>query len=64
MSVSVTRDRRPRMPLKVTYKVIITNPDGSIAQVIEGKNDDPFTYELCLAVLWVIDCSKPVHRFP
>jgi len=44
MSVSVTRDRRPRMPLKVTYKVIITNPDGSIAQVIEGKNDDPFTY--------------------
>jgi len=44
MSVSVTRDRRPRMPLKVTYKVIITNPDGSIAQVIEGKNDDPFTF--------------------
>jgi len=45
MSVSVTRDRRLRMPLKVTYKVIITNPDGSIAQVIEGKNDDPFSYD-------------------
>jgi len=45
MSVSVTRDRRPRMPLKVTYKVIITNPDGSIAQVIEGKNDDPYSYD-------------------
>jgi hypothetical protein len=45
MSVSVTRDRRPRIPLKVTYKVIITNPDGSIAQVIEGKNDDPFSYD-------------------
>jgi len=44
MSVSVTRDRRLRIPLKATYKIIITNPDGSIAQVIEGKNDDPFTY--------------------
>jgi len=44
MSVSVTRDRRLRIPLKATYKVIITNPDGSIAQVIEGKNDDPFTF--------------------
>jgi len=44
MSVSVTRDRRLRIPLKATYKIIITNPDGSIAQVIEGKNDDPFSY--------------------
>jgi hypothetical protein len=44
MSASVTRDRRPRIPISVTYKVIITNPDGSIAKVIEGKNDDPFTY--------------------
>jgi len=44
MSVSVTRDRRPRIPLKVTYKVIITNPDGSIAKVIEGKGDDPFSW--------------------
>jgi hypothetical protein len=44
MSVSVTRDRRLRIPLKATYKIIITNPDGSIAKVIEGKNDDPFTY--------------------
>jgi len=43
MSVSVTRDRRPRIPLKATYKIIITNPDGSIAQVIEGKGEDPFT---------------------
>jgi hypothetical protein len=45
MSVSVTRDRRLRIPLKATYRIIITNPDGSIAQVIEGKNDDPFTYD-------------------
>ena len=44
MSVSVTRDRRLRIPLKATYKIIITNPDGSIAQVIEGKSDDPFTF--------------------
>jgi len=44
MSVSVTRDRRLRIPLKATYKIIITNPDGSIAQVIEGKNDDPFSW--------------------
>jgi hypothetical protein len=44
MPVSVTRDRRPRVPISVTYKVIITNPDGSIAQVVEGKNDDPFTW--------------------
>ena len=45
MSVSVTRGRRPRVPISATYKVIITNPDGSIAQVIEGKNDDPFSYD-------------------
>jgi len=45
MSVNISRNRRPRIPLKATYKVIITNPDGSIAQVIEGKNDDPFTYD-------------------
>ena len=44
MSVSVTRDRRPRIPISVTYKVIITNPDGSIAKVIEGKGDDPFSF--------------------
>ena len=45
MSVNVPRDRRPRVPLKATYKIVITNPDGSIAQVIEGKNDDPFSYD-------------------
>jgi len=44
MSVSVTRDRRLRIPLKATYKIIITNPDGSIAQVIEGTQDDPFSW--------------------
>jgi hypothetical protein len=44
MSASAARDRRLRVPLKVTYKVIITNPDGSIAKVIEGTQDDPFTY--------------------
>ena len=44
MSASAARDRRLRVPLKATYKVIITNPDGSIAKVIEGTQDDPFTY--------------------
>jgi len=45
MSVNISRDRRPRIPLKATYKVIITNPDGSIAQVIEGTQEDPFSYD-------------------
>jgi len=44
MSVSVARDRRPRIPLKTTYKIILTNPDGSIAKVIEGTQEDPFSY--------------------
>jgi hypothetical protein len=29
----------------MTYKIIISNPDGSTAKVIEGKNDDPFSYD-------------------
>jgi len=45
MSVSVPRDRRPRVPITTTYKIIVINPDGSIAKVIEGKNEDPFTYD-------------------
>jgi len=44
MSVNVSRDRRPRIPITTTYKIIVINPDGSIAQVIEGKNDDPFAW--------------------
>jgi len=45
MPVNISRDRRLRVPLKVTYKVIITNPDGSIAKVIESTQEDPFTYD-------------------
>ena len=45
MSVNVPRDRRPRIPITMTYKIIITSPDGSTAKVIEGKNDDPFSYD-------------------
>ena len=44
MSVNVSRDRRPRIPITTTYKIIVINPDGSIAKVIEGKSEDPFTY--------------------
>jgi len=44
MSVNVSRDRRPRIPITTTYKITVINPDGSIAKVIEGKSEDPFTY--------------------
>ncbi len=44
MSANVFRDRRPRIPITTTYKIIVINPDGSIAKVIEGKSEDPFTY--------------------
>ena len=45
MSLSTSRRERSREHITVKFKVIMTNPDGSIAQVIEGKNDDPFSYD-------------------
>jgi len=45
VSLSTSRRERSREHITVKFKVIITNPDGSIAQVIEGKNDDPFSYD-------------------
>jgi len=44
VSVDISRDRRPRIPITTTYKIIVINPDGKVLKVIEGKNDDPFTY--------------------
>jgi len=45
VSLSTSRRERSREHITVKFKVIMTNPDGSIAQVIEGKNDDPFSYD-------------------
>jgi len=45
VSLSTSRRERSRGHITVKFKVIMTNPDGSIAQVIEGKNDDPFSYD-------------------
>jgi hypothetical protein len=44
VSVNISGDRRPRVPITTTYKIILTGPDGKVLKVIEGKNDDPFTY--------------------
>jgi len=45
VSLSTSRRERSRGHITVKFKVIMTNPDGSIAQVIEGKNDDPYSYD-------------------
>jgi len=44
VSLSTSRRERSRGHITVKFKVIMTNPDGSIAQVIEGKKDDPFSW--------------------
>jgi hypothetical protein len=41
MSVTVPALRPRHMKAKV--KITITNPDGSVARVVEGEYDDPFT---------------------
>jgi len=45
VSLSTSRRERSRGHITVKFKVIMTNPDGSIAQVIEGTQDDPFSYD-------------------
>jgi hypothetical protein len=45
VSLSTSRRERSREHITVKFKVIMTNPDGSIAQVIEGTQDDPFSYD-------------------
>jgi len=45
VSLNTSRRERPRRHITAKFKVILTNPDGSIGQVIEGENDDPFTYD-------------------
>jgi len=45
VSLSTSMRERSRGHITVKFKVIMTNPDGSIAQVIEGKQDDPFSYD-------------------
>lgn len=45
MSLCTSRGERSREHIKVKFKVIMTNPDGSIGQVIEGTQEDPFSYD-------------------
>jgi len=48
MSVNMSRDRRPRVPITTTYKIILTDSSGRVLKVIEGTQEDPFSYDFVL----------------
>jgi len=59
MSVTVPM-LRPRH-IKAKVKITITNPDGSVAQVVEGEYEDPFTtdFDILFAGMFMFPLVSP-----